>query len=185
MKTYIRCKACGYIMDESHLKDVCPACNLPKTVFEPYTKKISPQRKFLLDQHFHPIAVHFPQVFMALIVSMLSFSFLVAEPLRNEFLIVAKFSLIALPFSVFFGFITGLYDGNLRFKTVKTPILKSKILVGAVFQGLSCLMLWLYLTNGFTPSNLVALIALGLVSTGCAIYLGRVGSPMFDSFLPG
>lgn len=185
MKTYVRCKACGYIMDEAHLKDVCPACNLPKTVFEPYTKKISPQRKFLLDQHFHPIAVHFPQVFMAVILFMLGLSFVVADPLRSEFLIAAKFSLIALPFSVFLGFITGLYDGKLRFKTLKTPLLINKIIVGIVFQVLSCLMLWLYLANGFTATNIVILIVLSIVSTGCAIYLGRAGSPMFDSFLPG
>ena len=71
MKTFIRCKACGFIMDASHLKDVCPACGLPKTVFEPYTKKISSKRKFIIDQHIHPVSVHFPQVFIVVIMFML------------------------------------------------------------------------------------------------------------------
>lgn len=185
MKTYIRCKACGYIMDESHLKDVCPACGLPKTVFEPYTKKISPKRKFLLDQHFHPIAVHFPQVFIAVIPIMLLLSFFVTDPLRNEFLIAAKLSIIAFPFSVLLGFVSGLFDGKLRFKTFNAPLLKNKIVAGIALQILSIIMLILYLVSGFTTINMIFLILLSIVSTACAIYLGRAGSPMFDSFLPG
>ena len=30
------CKPCGYVMKESELEDVCPACGLPKKVFEQY-----------------------------------------------------------------------------------------------------------------------------------------------------
>ncbi len=70
MKKYVRCKVCGYIMVESDLKDRCPACGLPKTVFEPYVSNISSRRKFIIDQHIHPIVVHFPQVFVMLIVAM-------------------------------------------------------------------------------------------------------------------
>lgn len=116
MKTFIKCKACGFIMDESHLKDVCPACGLPKTVFEPYTKKISPKRKFIIDLHIHPVSVHFPQVFILAVAFMLSMTFVVGSPLRAEFLVAAKLATLALPFSVLLGFITGLIDGKYRFK---------------------------------------------------------------------
>jgi len=185
MKTYIRCKVCGYIMDASHLKDLCPACGLPKTVFEAYTKKISPKRKFLLDQHLHPIAIHFPQVFILLVVLMPLLSLMVDDPLRTEFLVVAKLSILVLPFTVFGGFVTGLLDGQLRFKKVTTPLLVNKMIVGIIFQILSIAIFGLYLLNGFAGNNIAIIVGLGVVSTGCAIYLGRVGSTMFDSILPG
>ena len=185
MKTYIRCKVCGYIMDESHLKDLCPACGLPKTVFEPYTKKIAPQRKFILDQHLHPIAIHFPQVLIQLIVLMPLLSLLVNDTLQSEFLVIAKWSILVLPFTVFGGFVTGLLDGRLRFKKVTTPLLMNKIIVGVVFQILSIAIFALYLINGFAGNNLWIIVGLGVLCTACAIYLGRVGSTMFDSIMPG
>lgn len=185
MKTYVKCKACGYIMDESHVEDLCPACGLPKTVFEPYTKKISPRRTFIIDQHLHPISVHFPQVFIAVIFFMLSLSFWVEDPLRGEFLIAAKLSIIALPLTVLLGFITGLIDGKIRFKKLKTPLLVRKAIVGILLQVLSIVILALYLANGFTASNILVIIVLSILSTICGIYLGRAGSSMFNSMMPG
>ncbi|VBB05013.1 rubredoxin-type fold [Lucifera butyrica] len=185
VKTYIRCKACGYIMDAAHLGEVCPACGLPKTVFEPYTRKISPRRKLILDQHLHPIMVHFPQVFIILIVVMPVMSLLVSEPWCSEFLIVTKLAILALPFVVFAGFLTGLVDGKLKFKKVTTPLLIKKIIVGLFFQVLSIAVFVLYLTHGFTGNTLWIIVGLSLASTGCAVYLGRVGSSMFETFLPG
>ena len=185
MKNYVRCKACGFIMDESHVHDLCPACGLPKTVFEPYTKKISPRRTFIIDQHLHPISVHFPQVFMTVILIMLILSFWIDDPLRGEFLIAAKLSIIAFPFSVLLGFITGLIDGKIRFKKVTTPLLIRKAIVGVVLQVLSIAIFALYLANGFTTNNMLLIIVLSIVSTICSIYLGRAGSSMFNSMMPG
>lgn len=185
MKAYVRCKACGFIMDENHVDDLCPACGLPKTVFEPYTKKISPRRTFIIDQHLHPISVHFPQVFMAVIFFMLCLAFWVKDPLRGEFLIAAKLSIIAFPFSVFLGFITGIIDGKIRFKKLKTPLLIRKAIAGVILQALSIAIFVLYLANGFTTSNMIIIIILSILSTICGIYLGKAGSSMFNSMMPG
>ena len=185
MKTYIRCKACGFIMDESHLKDLCPACGLPKTVFEPYTKKISPRRQFIIDQHIHPISVHFPQVFIAVIVAMLSLAFWVEDPLRGEFLILAKFSILAFPLSVFLGFITGLIDGKIRFKKLNTPLLINKAIAGVILQVLSIVVFMLYWMNGFTIGTMELIIVLSILSALCGVYLGRAGSSMFNSMMAG
>jgi uncharacterized membrane protein/rubredoxin len=185
MKTYIRCKACGFIMDEGHLKDLCPACGLPKTVFEPYTKKISSKRQFIIDQHLHPIGVHFPQVFIAIIIGMLFFAFWVDDPLRGEFLIAAKLAVLAFPFSVALGFITGLIDGKVRFKKLNTPLLINKIIVGIVIQVLSIIIFTLYWINGFTTGTMQMIILLSLLSAICGVYLGRAGSSMFNSMMAG
>ena len=185
MKNFIRCKACGFIMDEKHLKDLCPACGLPKTVFEPYTKKISSTRKFLIDQHLHPVSVHFPQVFTLVILFMLILSFWVDNPLRDDFLTAAKLSILAFPFSVLFGFITGLIDGKIRFNKLTTPLLINKIIAGTLLQVLSILIFALYLANGFTTTNMFMMIVLSILSAACGVYLGKTGSSMFDSIMPG
>lgn len=185
MKTFIRCKVCGFIMDENHLKDLCPACGLPKTVFEIYTKKISPTRKFMIDQHLHPVSVHFPQVFIVVIMFMLILAFWVDNPLRDEFLVTAKLSILALPFSVLLGFITGLIDGKIRFKKLTTPLLINKMIAGVILQILSIIIFALYLANGFTTTNMFVIILLSVLSTACAVYLGKTGSSMFDSIMPG
>lgn len=185
MKTYTKCKACGFIMDENHLKDLCPACGLPKTVFEPYTKKISAKRKFIIDQHIHPISVHFPQVFIAVIIVMLSLAFWVDDPWRGEFLIAAKLSILAFPLSVLLGFITGVIDGKIRFKKLNTPLLVNKAIVGMILQVLSIAVFMLYWINGFTVTTMQIIIILSILSAICGVYLGRAGSSMFDCMMPG
>jgi uncharacterized membrane protein len=172
-------------MEESDLKDLCPACGLPKTVFETYAKKISPQRRFILEQHLHPIAIHFPQVFILLIVAMPLLSLIVSDPWRSEFLVIAKWSIYALPLTVLGGFLTGLLDGNLRFKRLTTPLLINKMMVGLIFQLLSVAILAFYLLDGFVGNTLWMIVGLGVICTACAIYLGRKGSTMFDSIMPG
>lgn len=185
MGTYIKCKACGYIMDASYLKDVCPACGLPKTVFEPYTKKISPNRRFIIDQHIHPICVHFPQVFVIVIMVMLSLALWVGSPLREEFLVAAKLSIFALPFSVLLGFVTGLIDGKLRFKKLTTPLLANKTKAGIILLVLSIIIFSLFLKTGFTTTTMVLILILSIISAACGIFLGKTGSSMFNSILPG
>lgn len=185
MAGYVRCKACGYIMSEDAVKDCCPACGLPKTVFEPYTKKISPRRKMLLDQHFHPIAVHFPQVLLFLGVILPLMILFTADPLRNELYIMLKWSVLAMPFTVFLGFITGLIDGKLRFKKLDPPLLKNKIIAGLIFQALSIIPAVAYGSNGFTGHTLNIILVVNVISMPLAIYLGRVGSSMFDAIMPG
>jgi uncharacterized membrane protein len=172
-------------MDGSQLKDACPACGLPKTVFEPYTKKISPRRKFLLDQHVHPVAVHFPQVLLLLCIVMPLLSIIVSEPLRLEFLAIAKWSILALPWTVLLGFVTGLMDGQLRFKKVTTPLLKNKMIAGIIFQLLAIIACTLYLLNGLTITTIWLIIGINVISMPIAVYLGKAGSSMFDSIIPG
>ena len=184
-KTYVRCKACGYVIGTDDVKDLCPACGLPKTVFEPHQKRISAKRKFLLDQHIHPIAVHFPQVFVFVIIVGILSSFLLNDPWRSDFLAATKLSILALPFAVLAGFISGLIDGKLRFKKLNTPLLVHKMIAGIILQVLSLIIAAIYLVNGLTPYSTASILALSVISTGVAIYLGRTGATMFESFMPG
>jgi hypothetical protein len=49
------------VLKESELGDVCPACGLPRKVFNDYKERMSPGRNKFLHLDLHPIAVHFAQ----------------------------------------------------------------------------------------------------------------------------
>ena len=68
MRKLVRCKACGFIMQENELREKCPACGAPKTVFEPYTDTVGEKRRRLLDMDLHPMMVHFPTSFIVAIL---------------------------------------------------------------------------------------------------------------------
>jgi rubredoxin len=53
MKELVRCRPCGFVMDADKLGDVCPACGLPRKVFEPYRERVSLNRLFLSLFIFH------------------------------------------------------------------------------------------------------------------------------------
>ncbi len=48
-------------MEAGKLGDVCPACGLPRKVFEPYRERVSINRLRLLNLDMHPIAIHLSQ----------------------------------------------------------------------------------------------------------------------------
>lgn len=180
---YVRCKVCGYIMEEGKLKDKCPACGLPRQVFEPYSFKLAAKRKFVLDQHLHPIAVHFPQVFILLSVALPILALVLGAPWSAKLFSASELVILALPFTVLLGLLSGLFDGKVRFKRLNAPLLISKMVVGVLLQALSVAMLVLYLYTGF--DDLGWLIALGILATFCSIYLGKAGADLFGAYLPG
>ena len=48
-------------MEAGKLGDVCPACGLPRKVFEPYRERVSINRLRLLNLDLHPIVIHLSQ----------------------------------------------------------------------------------------------------------------------------
>jgi len=186
MEEYIYCKACGYIMAKSHFTGRCPACGIPgEALFEAYTKQLSPGRRFLLDQHIHPIAVHFPQVLILITLLLPLIALVIGNPLREQLQIVAMLAIFVLPLTVLGGICTGLFDGRLRFRRVTTPLLVRKIIASVILQLLSLIILGVYLSSGFSGNAVWIIAALSAVGTACSIYLGRTGATMFSSFLPG
>jgi hypothetical protein len=168
-------------MKESDLGDVCPACGLPRNVFEPYRERVSPNRLLLLSLDIHPIAIHLSQTFVALTPVLIIFH--LVFPHFHEIIIhsVINFSVFALPFSLILSFISGLVDGITRFKTLRTPLLKSKIIFSSSILILASIQLII-----FTPSVYSWItILLSLASLGCAVKLGLLGKHLIDVILPG
>ena len=61
MKELVRCRPCGFVIEADKLGDVCPACGMPRKVFEPYRERVSRNRLILLNFDLHPIAIHLSQ----------------------------------------------------------------------------------------------------------------------------
>jgi len=177
----VRCRPCGYVMKASDLGDVCPACGLPRNVFEPYREKVSPNRLFILALDIHPIAIHLSQTFVALTPLLIIFHLLFPD--FKEIIVhsVINFSIFALPFSLILSFISGLIDGITRFKTLRTPLLRSKIIFSSAILVLAFIQLLIFTPGIYTWIT----ILLSLAALGCAVKLGLVGKHLIDVILPG
>lgn len=181
MKELVRCRPCGYVMEADKLSDVCPACGLPRKVFEPYREKVSDNRLMILGFDLHPIAIHLSQTFVVLIPIMLILTNYLPDFFFDVFSNVLLFSIIIFPLTLIIAIITGVIDGLTRFKSLKPPILKLKIILSAVILILSFLMLYLF----HIEERGILLLFLSLASLACAIRLGLWGKKLIDVILPG
>jgi|BarGraIncu00222A_1022003.scaffolds.fasta_scaffold05848_2 rubredoxin len=177
----VRCRPCGYVMKASDLGDVCPACGLPRNVFEPYREKVSPNRLLILSLDIHPIAIHLSQTFVALTPMLIIFHLIFPDFQATIAHSVITFSVWALPVSLIASTISGIVDGITRFKTLRTPLLKSKIIYSMLILILSILQLVLFVPETYTWVT----ILLSLLSLGCAVKLGLLGKHLLDVILPG
>jgi hypothetical protein len=132
MKELVRCRPCGFVIEADKLGDVCPACGLPRKVFEPYRERVSRNRLILLNFDLHPIAIHLSQALIIAIpvLAIMTNLFKQFQPeiLRN----VLVFSVFVFPFTLILAIITGVIDGLTRFKTLATPILRVKIIFSLI-----------------------------------------------------
>jgi len=177
----VRCRPCGYVMKESDLGDVCPACGLPRNVFEPYRERVSANRLLILSLDIHPIAIHLSQTFVALTPLLIFFHMIFPDFQETIAHSVITFSIWALPLSLVLSFISGIVDGITRFKTLRTPLLKSKIIFSIAILILSFTQLIIFTPNEYN----LATIIISLASLGCAVKLGLLGKHLIDVILPG
>lgn len=180
-----RCKVCGYIMETGKIEDVCPACGVPAKVFEPYKLTISEDRYKWLSLHMHPIILHFPQAFVVTGMGLLLLSFFFTGELKALTVTVIQFNLIFLPLTVIMGALTGVKDGQLRFKKLSPPVLQLKIKMSVAFFLLSIVTAVMCVTLPFTLVNTGLMFALTLIQTVIAALLGRIGSKLIDAWIPG
>jgi hypothetical protein len=186
MKELVICKVCGFIMEKSNVRDVCPACGVPSKAFEPYVEKISPKRKFILSLDIHPVIVHFPQAFIFSIMLMLLASNFINGAVRSKILTTVEVLVYCLPFVVIGAVISGMIDGKVRFKRITTPILIRKIIFGTIFILLSSVLFAVNIVYGIDNTLTVRLmLVISFTSLMCATYLALLGVSMLNSKFPG
>jgi uncharacterized membrane protein/rubredoxin len=185
MVQFVRCKVCGYVIKESKLGDLCPACGVKKTAFEPYEPTISEKRMKILEFHIHPILVHFPQGLIPFILGISILVPIIRLPTQLYFIMALKILSVSLPFVVVAAMGAGILDGKIRFKSITTPMLKQKIMVGSTAIILSVLLaVSVFLTDANSLETLWS-IALSVLLLGCSVYLGYVGGRLTCSVRVG
>lgn len=181
MKELVRCRPCGFVIEADKLGDVCPACGMPRKVFEPYRERVSRNRLMLLNFDLHPIAIHLSQALViaipALVILTTYFKQFQPDILKN----VLLFSVVVFPFTLILAIITGIIDGLTRFKTLATPILRVKIIFSLIILTLSCGLVFTV-----QRENLYVLtIVLSILSLGAGFQLGLWGKKLINPILPG
>ncbi len=181
MKELVRCRPCGYVMEKDKLGDVCPACGLPHKVFEPYREKVSLNRLMILNLDLHPIAIHLSQSFMALIPLLLINQILFPDFYYNESAVVIKFCITLLPLCMLLAFVTGIIDGITRFKSLKPPLLRNKLIFGGLIILIS---ISLFFMKNMADQKVIFLLLSSLGLT-FAVILGLIGKKLLNVILPG
>ena len=181
MKELVRCRPCGFVIEADKLGDVCPACGMPRKVFEPYRERVSRNRLVLLNFDLHPIAIHLSQALviaipiLAIVTNL--FKHFQPEILKN----VLIFSVFVFPFTLILAIITGIIDGLTRFKTLATPILRVKIIFSLIILSLSVALFFI------APQGtlFVLTIVLSILALGAGFQLGLWGKKLINVILPG
>jgi rubredoxin len=181
----LRCKACGYIINENKLRDICPACGVPRTAFEPYKENISKKRKFILGLDLHPIAVHFPQAFAAIIPPFILLGVAVGQTIGFDLLVTVRVVSVLMPFTVAAAITAGLIDGRTRFKKLSTPILIKKIITGSILLILSTATAAVAIAYGTGYPGRLFLLILSMGCIASEIILATMGKTIINAKLPG
>jgi hypothetical protein len=187
MSKLVRCKVCGYVIAESHLKDKCPVCGAPRGAFEPYTDPVSERRRRYLNLGVHPLVVHFPQAFATSLFVLSLTPLVLNNTLGDLFLSAEKIVSLFLPPFVIAAALAGFIDGRMRFKNVhRSQILKKKLVLAAllfVSTLATALLIWLKAVpdSGFS----IAITVPAFVAFICSLILGPLGMKVTVPIIPG
>ncbi len=185
MKKKMRCKSCGFVIEEGKLGDVCPACGVPRKLFEPFEDNISEKRRAILKLALHPILVHFPIAFsVTLIMAALAAWWIIPwrDVLGNVIYVLA----LATPFTLVLAIAAGLLDGKTRFRKLTTPILKQKLFLGIFYFILSLAMVIVTLNPAWPNAGLLIIVV--ILDAGCLAFstrLGLLGTSLMEAKFPG
>lgn len=186
MANLIKCKACGYVANEGSVGDKCPACGVPAKMFEPYTDPVSEKRRRMLGIHIHPVMVHFPQASAFSLFLLALLAFFAPPAIKIALVDTIKVISFFLPLFIIMAFLTGLFDGKIRFRRVTTPFLKIKMMIGGFFLLASIALAAMAFSQKFPASPTHEIFAfLTLLAAGCGIALGFIGGKLLVAKFPG
>ncbi len=186
MKKYVRCKACGYIMEEGKVGDRCPACGAPKAALEPYNDPMSERRRNLLKLDLHPVAVHFPVSLTAVVLVFLIFDSFLSGRAHALLACAVEILVLVLPPLVLVAGVAGFIDGKVRFRKISNSLLLKRKIVGACLlfavATAQSIVVWVV---GFSGAGIAVAAVLGAVALGIVIVLGLWGTGLTVAAFPG
>ncbi len=176
-KTYVRCKVCGFVIEENSLGEICPACGSGRSEFASDTERMSPLRRALLDSRIHPMIVHFPQAFVIFLLVLSNIALFSRAPFHNNMILVVRYLAIPLPFFVAGAFLSGIIDAKARLKRLLTPILYSKIVAASIFFIASLASAYMAIVlKEFHHTLFFAMDGLFILEFVCSVVAGKLGS---------
>jgi rRNA maturation protein Nop10 len=183
---FIRCKVCGFVTSAGTIKDLCPACGVKATMFEPVTEKFSVERRKFLELHIHPILVHFPQAFAITLLLTVIGSIIFSGAFKQILLHTTELLSYVMPLVLLLSFFSGIKDGEVRFKKLTAPFLALKIKLGITYFVISILnaVSASYFIHGQQILLAVVLICT-LAMTILTAILGKIGAELSCSKMPG
>jgi uncharacterized membrane protein len=186
MKKYVRCKACGYVMEEGKVGDKCPACGAPRAALVPYEYPMSARRRNLLKLQFHPVAVHFPISLTVAVLVFVIFTAFLSGRAHAMLADTTKILVLLLPAMVIMSGIVGIIDGKIRFRKIRNSMILKKKIAGAsvlfVILTAQTVIVW---TSGFSGVGIAVTAALAAVAIGVIIYLALLGTSLMEAAFPG
>lgn len=186
-KNHKICRVCGYVVDGDH-DDNCPACGSPETAFVPYERKIDEKRLKIIELHIHPIATHFT-IYSTMILTIIYLVSLFTDSILGVNISyggVFDFLVYLLPLFVLITAALGLVDGKLRYKTLKTPYLRLKIIMGISILISSSLTFVFHLLSN-EGNDVVYLVFEGIfivLTLILSFALGALGSKLICPLVP-
>lgn len=181
----LKCSVCGYIMEGDFPGDECPVCGALRAAFQSYEDRVSPKRRRILDIHLHSLVVHFPQAFSVFMFFLTAALFFLEGFSKVEFWATLKILSIFLPLSAAAAVISGLIDGNARFKRLSTVILRRKIAAGVFFFILSTVIFVVMNCMAAAIIYHVELVVLNGLCALTSVFLGRNGGRLVGMETPG
>ena len=186
MAELLRCKSCGYVAEVGKVGDVCPACGVPRKMMEPWKDPVSEKRRLLLSFDIHPIVVHFSISFVASAFVLALFVLVFPGLFRETVTGILRALEGVLPLAVIASFLTGLFDGTIRFRRTTTPLLKNKQLFGlAFFVTTAAAAILTFVVGPYETWVRIVDAVLLAGGVGCAVGLGRIGSRLLPALFPG
>lgn len=183
-RKYEICRVCGYVRLVGK-GGRCPACGVRDTAFVPYQHKASFKRRTFLKLDVHPVAVHFTITYTAvsalLFFVLLFIDELLGVPLQG----ILDLQITFLPLLIISGGVTGLIDGKIRFRKIKTPYLLRKIILGCVLFVVSIILLIIHIRN--PGDDIIFLLIEGIIISIAffiASYLGWIGAELISPIVP-
>jgi uncharacterized membrane protein len=186
MAELMRCRTCGYVLEVVRPGEVCPACGVPWKLMEPWKDPVSKKRRSLLLLDAHPIIDHFSISFVASALVLTLFVLLFPALFRQEATALLQALIGVLPLAVIASFVTGLFDGKLRFRRTTTPLLTRKKVLGVLFFVISVAAAAItFLANPYETWVRIADLLLMGGGVICGVGLGRIGGRLLLAIFPG
>jgi uncharacterized membrane protein len=186
MAELMRCKSCGYVTEAGKVGEVCPACGVPRKMMEPWKDPVSEKRRLMLSFDIHPIVVHFSISFVASAFVLALFVLVFPGLFRETVTGILRALEGVLPLAVIASFLTGLFDGTIRFRRTTTPLLKNKQLFGlAFFVTTAAAAILTFVVGPYETWVRIVDAVLLAGGVGCAVGLGRIGSRLLPALFPG